>query len=113
MIHKQNTSPVIGGALLSKEWSSMDVDDVLVKLRTSLQGLSADEVDYRSKRDGKNKLIEPPITPAWKKFLEQFIDPLVFLLIAAAFISIGCKRIITLRPRRLAVIHNRWHHRNR
>jgi Ca2+-transporting ATPase len=79
---------VIGGALLSKEWSSIDTDDVLVKLRSSLQGLSADEVDYRLQRDGKNKLIEPPIIPAWKKFLEQFIDPLVFLLIAAAIISI-------------------------
>ena len=79
---------MFGGALVGKDWFSMDADDVLVELRSSLQGLSQDEVDYRLNRDGKNKLVEPPTTPAWKKFLEQFVDPLIFLLIAAAIIAI-------------------------
>jgi len=73
---------------LSKDWSSIDSEDVLLELRSSLQGLSDDEVEYRLNRDGKNKLIEPPSIPEWKKILNQFIDPLVFLLIAAAVIAI-------------------------
>jgi len=73
---------------LDKEWFSKDINDVLVELRTSLQGLSDDEAEYRIGRDGHNKLIEPPSVPQWKKFLNQFVDPLVFLLIAAAIIAI-------------------------
>ena len=74
--------------MLSKDWYSEDVDDILVDLRTSLQGLSEDEVEYRLSRDGQNKLIEPPTTPEWKRFLKQFLDPMVYLLLAAAFIAI-------------------------
>ena len=73
---------------LSKDWSSIDSEDVLLELRSSLQGLSDDEVEYRLNRDGKNKLIEPPSIPEWKKILNQFVDPLVFLLIDAAVIAI-------------------------
>tara|TARA_B100001758_G_scaffold247339_1_gene264822 strand:+ start:1393 stop:4200 length:2808 start_codon:yes stop_codon:yes gene_type:complete len=73
---------------LGKDWSSIDSEDVLLELRSSLQGLSDDEVEYRLNRDGKNKLIEPPSVPEWKKILNQFVDPLVFLLIAAAVIAI-------------------------
>ena len=73
---------------MNKDWSSRDVEDILVELRTSLQGLSEDEAEYRIGRDGQNKLIEPPSVPQWKKFLNQFADPLVFLLIAAAIIAI-------------------------
>ena len=73
---------------MNKDWSSRDIDDILVELRTSLQGLSEDEAEYRISRDGHNKLIEPPSVPQWKKFLNQFADPLVFLLIAAAIIAI-------------------------
>ena len=79
---------MIGGSLLTKDWSTVDVEDILVELRSSLQGLSGDEVTYRIRRDGENKLIEPPSVPQWKKFLNQFADPLVFLLIAAAIIAI-------------------------
>ena len=73
---------------MGKDWSSVDSEDILLELRSSLQGLSEDEVEYRLNRDGKNKLIEPPSVPEWKKILNQFIDPLVFLLIAAAIIAI-------------------------
>ena len=73
---------------MGKDWSSTDIDDILVDLRSSLQGLSEDEASYRIRRDGQNKLIEPPSVPQWKKFLNQFADPLVFLLIAAAIIAI-------------------------
>lgn len=73
---------------MDKEWFSKDIDDVLLELRSSSQGLSDDEADYRISRDGQNKLIEPPSVPQWKKFLNQFVDPLVFLLIAAAIIAI-------------------------
>ena len=79
---------MIGGSFLTKDWSTVDVEDILVELRSSLQGLSEDEVTYRIQRDGENKLIEPPSVPQWKKFLNQFADPLVFLLIAAAIIAI-------------------------
>ena len=52
------------------------------------RGLSAAEVERRRERFGPNELdAEPPI-PAWRRFLDQFRDPLVYLLLAAIVVSL-------------------------
>ena len=73
---------------MDENWSTMDEQNVISKLRTSLQGLENDEAAHRLEIDGPNKLVEPPSTSELMKFLNQFIDPLVGLLIAAALISL-------------------------
>ena len=55
-----------------------DVDD----------GLSTVEAAKRLEKHGENKLVGASPVPAWKRFLLQFKDPLVHLLIAATVISV-------------------------
>src|SRR6056297_3814106 len=65
-----------------------EVDDVLAKLRSSTEvGLSQEEAESRLTRDGPNRITARRGTPAWLKFLEQFVQPLVIVLIAAAVAS--------------------------
>ena len=51
-------------------------------------GLSQTEAQRRLGQYGPNKLASAPPTPKWKKFLAQFKDPLVYLLLAATGISL-------------------------
>ncbi|MEE0654035.1 cation-translocating P-type ATPase [uncultured Bifidobacterium sp.] len=51
-------------------------------------GLSADEAKRRLEKFGPNELASAPPVPKWKKFLQQFQDPLVYLLLAATAISL-------------------------
>jgi len=53
------------------------------------RGLSEREARTRFERYGPNELAAEPPPPAWRKFLAQFQDPLVILLLAAAAISGG------------------------
>ena len=51
-------------------------------------GLSQSEAQRRLGQYGPNELASAPAVPKWKKFLAQFRDPLVYLLLAATGISL-------------------------
>ena len=51
-------------------------------------GLSSAEAQRRLEKFGPNQLASAPPVPEWKKFLAQFQDPLVYLLLAATVISL-------------------------
>ena len=51
-------------------------------------GLSQAEAERRLAKFGPNELASAPPVPKWKKFLAQFRDPLVYLLLAATAISL-------------------------
>ncbi|MEM6612429.1 MAG: cation-transporting P-type ATPase [Cyanobacteria bacterium P01_C01_bin.72] len=51
------------------------------------QGLSSQEVAQRDQRYGKNKLQFKPGKPAWLKFLLQFNQPLLYILLLAGAIK--------------------------
>ena len=64
------------------------IDDVLAALGTDAQqGLSADEARSRLQRHGRNELAAEEPLPAWRRFLAQFEDVLVILLLIATAIS--------------------------
>jgi P-type Ca2+ transporter type 2C len=66
------------------------VDAVLTALSTDAQsGLSKGEAQARLKSYGKNELTAEKPVPAWRKFLAQFQDVLVILLLIATGISAG------------------------
>jgi len=65
---------------------AISVDDTLKKLKTSLKGLSYDEVKERLKIHGYNTLKKEEIKK-WQIFLRQFNNPLVFILIGAAVLT--------------------------
>ncbi|MBP5155131.1 MAG: ATPase, partial [Clostridia bacterium] len=64
-----------------------DSAEVLEYLHTGEQGLSSQEAEARAQTYGANKLADPPKTPLWKKFLAQFADPMIIVLLVAAAIS--------------------------
>lgn len=62
----------------------LDVELLADQLQSDVRrGLSRGEAQARLTRDGLNELKPQPAIPAWKHFLEQFQDPLVYLLLAA------------------------------
>ena len=66
------------------------VDEVLMALGTDARtGLSDKEAAARLERYGKNELTADKRVQAWKKFLAQFQDVLVILLLIATVISAG------------------------
>src|ERR671939_306747 len=53
------------------------------------RGLTAEEARRRLAQYGPNELQAEPPVPAWRKFLAQFQDMLIILLLVAATISAG------------------------
>jgi Ca2+-transporting ATPase len=53
------------------------------------RGLSEKEARARLQRYGRNELATEKPVPAWRKFLAEFQNPLVILLLAATIISFG------------------------
>ena len=52
-----------------------------------IAGLTSDEASLRYAKNGPNSLGEEKKTPLWKRFLQQFADAMVIILIAAAALS--------------------------
>jgi Ca2+-transporting ATPase len=66
------------------------VEEVLAELSADPQrGLSVGEARARLERYGRNELTAEAPVPGWKKFLAQFKDVLVILLLIATAISAG------------------------
>jgi P-type Ca2+ transporter type 2C len=64
-------------------------DEVATALDTDAHdGLAASEAAARLARLGANRLDEAQPVPAWRKFLGQFADPLIYLLLAATVVSL-------------------------
>ncbi len=64
------------------------VDELVERLGDQLQrGLSTAESAARLRIYGRNELpVEPP-RPAWKRFADQFREPLIYVLVAAAVLA--------------------------
>ena len=69
------------------DWHALPIEDVFSQLESHEAGLSTDEVLLRREKFGSNKLDEKPPIPKWVRFLEQFQDPMVYLLMMAALIA--------------------------
>ena len=68
-------------------WHTLSIAEVYERLDTHEAGLSTHEVEQRRLLHGENKLEEKPPIPRWIRFLEQFRDPMVYLLMLAAIIA--------------------------
>ncbi|HET9219854.1 MAG TPA: HAD-IC family P-type ATPase, partial [Terriglobia bacterium] len=65
------------------------VDEVLSELAATRDGLTTDEARKRLEQYGANELAAEKPVPSWRKFLAQFQDILVILLLVATAISFG------------------------
>jgi cation-transporting P-type ATPase F len=71
-------------------WHELSVNQIAQLLETNLvSGLSAAEAESRLKEYGPNKLTEKPRTPAWKRFLLQFHQPLIYILLVASGLTLA------------------------
>ncbi|MCT8971556.1 HAD-IC family P-type ATPase [Microbaculum marinisediminis] len=70
-------------------WHALSTRDALERLQTEHTGLSARDAAARLRRFGPNLLPEAPRRPAWLRFLAHFHNVLVYLLIAAAAITVS------------------------
>ncbi|XP_064640743.1 calcium-transporting ATPase type 2C member 1-like isoform X2 [Lineus longissimus] len=75
--------------LMSEFACQLPYDDVARKLCTDLaNGLTHPEADHRKNIHGYNEFDVSEDDPLWKKYMEQFKDPLILLLLASALVSI-------------------------
>jgi len=73
-----------------KLWHSQSADSVAIELNTDIvAGLSGDEVLHRQQKFGFNKLSEHKGAGPLKRFLLQFHQPLVYILLAAVLVTLA------------------------
>jgi Ca2+-transporting ATPase len=70
-------------------WHATSIDQVATLLETGRRGLSAKAAAARLIVDGPNALAPPPVPSVLLLFVRQFNSPLIYLLIAAAAVSLG------------------------
>jgi Ca2+-transporting ATPase len=76
-------------------WHELSVGEVAELLETDLaSGLPAAEVESRLKRYGRNKVTENPGIPAWKRFLLQFHQPLIYILLIASGVTLALGEVV-------------------
>jgi len=68
-------------------WHALEADAVLQGLEATRDGLDAAQVEARLRAHGPNALPPPERTPAWRRFLHHFNDPLILFLLAAAVVA--------------------------
>ncbi|KAJ8290825.1 hypothetical protein GJAV_G00018010 [Gymnothorax javanicus] len=75
--------------LTSKKASELPVNEVACLLQADLQhGLTEIEVTHRRAYHGWNEFDISEDEPLWRKYISQFKDPLIMLLLASAVISV-------------------------
>jgi Ca2+-transporting ATPase len=64
-----------------------NIADLLARVGVADDGLSLEDAAARLAKHGRNELPEPEKDPWWRRLLEQFKDPLVLTLLAAATVA--------------------------
>ena len=73
---------------IDSAWHALPLADLLARLGTdAARGLADGEARRRLARDGENLLVEPAPPPRWRRFLGQFRELVVWVLLAAGMIS--------------------------
>ena len=74
--------------LSNSTWHQLHGNEVLHLLDVNLEtGLATEEVKHRQEKFGLNRITARSGTPVWLKFLQQFNQPLIYILLAAAVVT--------------------------
>ncbi len=69
-------------------WHTLSTNEVEQKMNTNLKlGLTKEQVEQRKNKYGANQLEEQKKKPIWLKFLEQFKDFMIIILLIASVVS--------------------------
>lgn len=72
---------------MNTDWYKISEQETLKLLNANIDGLSEEEAEKRLEKYGKNQLpVKKPPT-IWKIILDQILNPLIYILIAAAAVS--------------------------
>jgi Ca2+-transporting ATPase len=74
--------------MAQNSWYNNDVEHVLKQLDTSEEGLSQEEAELRLEQYGPNELVKTGGINPLRMFLQQFMDPMVIILMIAILISL-------------------------
>jgi Ca2+-transporting ATPase len=77
-----------------ENWHNLSVEQTLQELNSRLSGLTADEVQERLLRWGRNELKSAKKASAILVFGRQFLSPLIYVLLTAAIISLAIQHFI-------------------
>ncbi|TVP88267.1 MAG: HAD family hydrolase, partial [Thioalkalivibrio sp.] len=75
-------------------WHALSGDEALERQETASDGLEKDEAERRLREYGPNRLRQEKKRPAWKRFLDQFNNVLMLILIVAGVASVLLGEII-------------------
>ncbi len=86
-------SPLVSAILLSmsgiqKPVYLQSIDEVIARYSSSPGGLSGQEAQKRLSDQGPNALVGLKVDPLWKKYLRQYKDWMILLLVASVGISL-------------------------
>ena len=79
---------MIAAALDTHTVHSRDVSEIVRSLGAYAEGLSQTEAAERLAKHGRNHLPEQEPPPLWEIILRQFLNPLIYILVAAAVVSL-------------------------
>jgi cation-transporting P-type ATPase F len=73
-------------------WHQLHGDEALRLLEVDpSRGLTTEEVSRRQQKFGFNRITQRPPPPAWQRFLQQFNQPLVYLLLVAVVVTVSLR----------------------
>ncbi len=73
-------------------WHALSADEAVRLLQSDMQsGLNPEEVRKRQRQFGYNTLPQAKGKPSWQRFLLQFHQPLIYILIGAGIITAGLR----------------------
>ncbi|XP_018363238.1 PREDICTED: calcium-transporting ATPase type 2C member 1 isoform X1 [Trachymyrmex cornetzi] len=79
--------------LTTAESASLGAEEVAARLHVDVRtGLRWQEADHRRQLTGFNEFTVKEEDSPWKKYIEQFKNPLILLLLASAFVSVCMKQ---------------------
>ncbi len=73
---------------LSENWHALSTEDTLSALDSQLQGLASDEAGRRQSEFGPNRLSPPGTRSSLRRFIAQFDNLLIHVLLAAGVITL-------------------------
>jgi Ca2+-transporting ATPase len=78
----------------SHKWHQLSFEEVMSILKSSSKGLSSDEVNKRQKEAGPNILSGKGGDSAFKIFIRQLLNPLLFIMIGATILSFALGKFV-------------------
>ena len=76
------------------KYYNQDKEEILKKLKTSINGLSSDKANELLIINGKNELPKPKKDSVFKLFINQFKNPIELILVVTVFLSFIANEVV-------------------